>query len=80
LGLPTKKLDAIIYYERYVVIQAGIKAQDGVKYLDFLTEEEYLDILDSLPKKINTWMMKIRINLLPAWELMRCTPCCSDWN
>ncbi len=51
LGLPTKKLDAIIYYERYVVIHAGIKAQDGVKYLDFLTEEEYLDILDSLPKE-----------------------------
>jgi len=51
LGLPTKKLDAIIYYERYVVIQPGIKAQDGVKSLDFLTEEEYLDILDSLPKE-----------------------------
>src|SRR5450759_3809626 len=51
LGLPTKKLDAIIYYERYVVINAGIKGQDGVKYLDFLTEEEYLDILDSLPKE-----------------------------
>jgi len=51
LGLPTKKLDAIIYYERYVVINAGVKAQDGVKYLDFLTEEEYLDILDSLPKE-----------------------------
>ncbi|HPR85431.1 MAG TPA: DNA-directed RNA polymerase subunit beta' [Prolixibacteraceae bacterium] len=51
LGLPTKKLDAIIYYERYVVIQAGIKAQEGVKYLDFLTEEEYLDILDTLPKE-----------------------------
>ena len=51
LGLPTKKLDAIIYYERYVVINAGIKGQDGVKYLDFLTEEEYLDILDTLPKE-----------------------------
>ncbi len=51
LGLPTKKLDAIIYYERYVVIQPGVKAQDGVKYLDFLSEEEYLDILDSLPKE-----------------------------
>ncbi len=51
LGLPTKKLDAIIYYERYVVVQPGIKAQDGVKYLDFLTEEEYLDILDTLPKE-----------------------------
>ncbi|MBN1768777.1 MAG: DNA-directed RNA polymerase subunit beta' [Prolixibacteraceae bacterium] len=50
LGLPTKKLDTIIYYERYVVINAGIKAQDGVKFLDFLTEEEYLDILDTLPK------------------------------
>jgi len=51
LGLPTKKLDSIIYYERYVVINPGIKAQDGVKYLDFLTEEEYLDILESLPKE-----------------------------
>jgi len=50
LGLPTKKLEAIIYYEKYVVIQAGIKGADGVNYLDFLSEEEYLDILDNLPK------------------------------
>jgi DNA-directed RNA polymerase subunit beta' len=50
LGLPTKKLDAIIYYERYVVIQAGFKGADGVKYMDFLTEDEYLNILDTLPK------------------------------
>jgi DNA-directed RNA polymerase subunit beta' len=51
LGLPTKKLDSIIYYERYVVINPGIKAEEGVNYLDFLTEEEYLDILESLPKE-----------------------------
>ncbi len=51
LGLPTKKLDSIIYYERYIVINPGIKAEDGVKYLDFLTEEEYLDILETLPKE-----------------------------
>src|ERR1035437_4591288 len=50
LGLPTKKLDAIIYYERYVVIQPGIKEVDGINKMDFLTEEEYLDILESLPK------------------------------
>jgi len=50
LGLPTKKLDSIIYYERYVVINPGVKEADGVQYLDFLTEEEYLDISDSLPK------------------------------
>ncbi|GAB7086649.1 DNA-directed RNA polymerase subunit beta' [Marinifilum fragile] len=49
LGLPTKKLDSIIYYERYVVINPGVKSADGIKYLDFLTEEEYLDILDELP-------------------------------
>jgi DNA-directed RNA polymerase subunit beta' len=49
LGLPTKKLDTIIYYERYVVINPGVKTADGIKYLDFLTEEEYLDILDELP-------------------------------
>jgi DNA-directed RNA polymerase subunit beta' len=51
LGLPTKKLDLIIYYERYVVVQAGIKEGDGISYLDFLTEEEYLEILDTLPKE-----------------------------
>jgi len=51
LGLPTKKLDSIIYYERYVVIQPGVKAEDGVKPLDFLTEEEYIEILDTLPKE-----------------------------
>ncbi|MBP6512048.1 MAG: DNA-directed RNA polymerase subunit beta', partial [Bacteroidia bacterium] len=50
LGLPTKKLDLIIYYERYVVIQAGVKAEDGVNYLDFLTEEEYLAMMETLPK------------------------------
>ena len=50
LGLPTKKLDSIIYYERYVVIQPGIKAEDGVSKYDLLSEEEYLAILDTLPK------------------------------
>ncbi|MEK6782667.1 MAG: DNA-directed RNA polymerase subunit beta' [Bacteroidota bacterium] len=51
IGLPTKKLDQIIYYERYVVINAGIKEEDGINRLDFLTEEEYLDILDKLPRE-----------------------------
>jgi len=51
LGLPAKKLDAIIYYERYVVVNPGIKAADGINQFDFLTEEEYLDILDTLPKE-----------------------------
>jgi DNA-directed RNA polymerase subunit beta' len=51
LGLPTKRLDLIIYYERYVVIQAGIKEGDGINKMDFLTEEEYLDVLDTLPKE-----------------------------
>ncbi len=51
LGLPTKKLDQIIYYERYAVIQPGIKAEDGLEKMDFLTEDEYLDILDKLPRE-----------------------------
>src|SRR5690606_24072098 len=52
LGLSSKKLESIIYYERYVVVQAGAiaeKGQNGSTYLDLLTEEEYLDILDALP-------------------------------
>ncbi len=51
LGLPTKKLDQIIYYERYVIIQPGVKEEDGLNKLDFLTEDEYLDILDKLPRE-----------------------------
>lgn len=54
LGLPTKKLDTIIYYERYAVVQGGeAKNAEGepLQYMDFLTEEEYLDVLDSLPKE-----------------------------
>jgi len=52
LGLPTKKLDQIIYYEKYVVVNPGVKAADGgLKQLDFLSEDEYLDILESLPKE-----------------------------
>lgn len=51
LGVPTKKLDQIIYYERYIVIQPGVKEEDGILKLDFLTEEEYLDILDKLPRE-----------------------------
>ena len=50
LGLPTKKLDSIIYYERYVVIQPGAAADLGVNKLDLLSEDEYLDLLDKLPK------------------------------
>lgn len=49
MGLSTKKLDQVIYYERYVVIQAGVMAEEGLNYMDFLTEDEYLDILERLP-------------------------------
>ncbi len=49
LGLSSKKLETIIYYERYVVIQPGVKEEDGSAKMDLLTEEEYLDILDALP-------------------------------
>jgi DNA-directed RNA polymerase subunit beta' len=52
LGLPSKKLDMIIYYERYVVIQTGVaKGPEGeeINKMDFLTEEEYLNILETIP-------------------------------
>jgi len=54
LGLPTKKLDQIIYYERYVVINPGTAVNaEGVQLqrMDFLTEEEYIDIIEALPKE-----------------------------
>lgn len=49
LGLSSKKLESIIYYERYVVINPGIKADDNIEKYALLTEEEYLEILESLP-------------------------------
>ncbi|MEZ5033751.1 MAG: DNA-directed RNA polymerase subunit beta' [Chitinophagaceae bacterium] len=51
LGVSSKKLETIIYYERYVVIQSGIRADKGQNPGDLLTEEEYLDILDTLPQE-----------------------------
>ena len=58
LGIPTKKLDSVIYYEKYVVIQPGVmegkKDAEGVEVngshkMDFLSEDEYIDIMDNLP-------------------------------
>ena len=54
LGLPSKKLDMIIYYERYVVIQPGIAKNiegEPIQKMDFLTEEEYMDVMESLPQE-----------------------------
>jgi DNA-directed RNA polymerase subunit beta' len=50
LGVSSKKLETIVYYERFVVIQSGIRADKGQNVGDLLTEEEYLDILETLPK------------------------------
>ena len=64
LGLPSKKLDAVIYYERYIVVKPGITGENPdqpgqsrleglenplAKY-DLLTEDEYFDIIDKLPE------------------------------
>jgi DNA-directed RNA polymerase subunit beta' len=51
LGVSSKKLETIVYYERFVVIQAGIREDRGLKMGDLLTEEEYLEILENLPKE-----------------------------
>ena len=55
LGLPSKKLDAVIYYERYIVIQPGAASEvegcEDLARLDLLTEDEYLDIVDKLPRE-----------------------------
>jgi DNA-directed RNA polymerase subunit beta' len=65
LGLPTKKLDAIIYYERYVVIQPGVMAGKkdadgndavGSNMYDLLSEEEYNDIVDNYVSPNNDYL------------------------
>ncbi len=49
LGIPSKKLEGIIYYERYVVINAGAAEKVGIAKYQTLAEKEYLDVLDQLP-------------------------------
>ncbi len=51
LGVSSKKLESIIYYERYVVVQSGIKKSDGINEGDLLSEEDYLELLEQLPKE-----------------------------
>ena len=57
LGMPTKRLDSVIYYEKYVVVKPGVlegrKDADGMELngshvMDLLSEEEYLDIVDNM--------------------------------
>ena len=50
LGIPSKKLESVIYYERYIVIQAGAAKELNINDLSLLSEDEYLDVLDRLPK------------------------------
>ncbi|MDZ4839051.1 MAG: DNA-directed RNA polymerase subunit beta' [Bacteroidota bacterium] len=50
LGLAAKKLELVIYYERYIVISPGVKEEEGVQTMDFLNEEEYMNHLETLPK------------------------------
>ncbi|MDD2594896.1 MAG: DNA-directed RNA polymerase subunit beta' [Bacteroidales bacterium] len=50
LGIPSKKFEAIIYYEKNVVMQAGAASEQGIKNLDLLSEDEYLKVLEGLPK------------------------------
>jgi DNA-directed RNA polymerase subunit beta' len=51
LGIPAKKLEAVVYYERYIVVQPGVLEKEGVKPGNFLSEDEYLHLLELLPKE-----------------------------
>lgn len=58
LGIPSKKLDTIIYYERFIVIQPGITNK---KIYDILSEEEYIEILNNLPAE-NQQLEDVNLN------------------
>jgi DNA-directed RNA polymerase subunit beta' len=75
LGMSSKKLETIVYYERFVVIQSGIRADKGQNYGDLLTEEEYLDILDALPKDNQMLPDEDPKNSSPKWVLKPFMPC-----
>ncbi len=50
LGLPAKKLESVIYYEKYVVIQPG---ESGLEKLALLSEDEYLEVMERIPQNYN---------------------------
>ena len=77
LGIPSKKLEAIIYYERYVVINAGAAAEQGVERLQTLSEKEYLDIVGALPKGNSRSMTAIPTSSWPRWVPRRSIRCFS---
>ena len=65
LGMPTKKLDSVIYYEKYVVIQPGVmegrkdaegEEMNGSHKFDLLSEDEYLDIIDRQIDQNNAYL------------------------
>ncbi|HPX45583.1 MAG TPA: DNA-directed RNA polymerase subunit beta', partial [Bacteroidales bacterium] len=49
LGFNTKQINNVVYYEKYVVINPGIMAKENINKLDFLSEEEYFNILENIP-------------------------------
>ncbi len=51
LGIPGKKLESVIYYEKYIVRQSGAAEQFGVNRGDLFSEDEYLDLMEKLPKE-----------------------------
>ena len=50
LGVPAKKLESVIYYEKYIVIKPG---ESGLAKLDLLSEDEYLDLMARFPDNDN---------------------------
>jgi len=86
LGVSSKKMESIVYYERYVVVSAGeaeeqirtklnLKDSEDTKQ-QLLTEDEYLEILTACQRKINTCRMKIRTSSSQRWAPRQCI-CCS---
>jgi DNA-directed RNA polymerase subunit beta' len=72
LGLPTKKLDAIIYYERYVVINPGIKPLTVLSTSISLQRRSILRSWSLFQRRTSISRRIIPINLLPIWVLRRC--------
>src|SRR6185312_12874846 len=62
LGLSTKKLEMVVYYEKYVVVQAGVKAAEGIKQYDFLKRIELDSLAYELRHKANTETAQQRKN------------------
>ena len=80
LGLSSKDVDAVIYYEKYIVIQPGMAESDNVRKNTLLTEESITRLWTICPQRTNCWTITIPTSSWPRWVLKPSMTCSARWT